>query len=529
MRTKLIKKTSDLSVKSIDNDQLQDNGILSTLTNKDKDYNAVTLARKKSSLFRSGTKTNSKGILQTSDHLLIQDDEAVINISDILLNKTSITDSENKKNSVKKKKKRFNISNSTNNSSCTNEFSTDNLQNVEKEIILDNEKCDESNLITQQNNSLDPHSSTSDPCSSSDDNSSEGYVSSNQGKKITNTVRLRKPQQMTTPTMTNGGGNVKQQSLLAPFEHTNDEQSMALLDFDNDESINENVINGWSDVNLSTTPPKTTTQDHLNSTNANNKNILLPDVAQLSLATSPNKKKNHNNQSAATLKLNGFTLQNKSRSHSESSSSSSVQEYEGLDTDTYSKKPVCFLLIDEQEVLQVKTAEEFVSKLGCNSTTLVKVVSIFGNTGEGKSHTLNYTFYDRQEVFLTSPTQNSCTIGIWCAYDSERRVITIDTEGLLGLSENVNRRTRLLLKVLAISDIIIYRTRAERLNNDLFIFLGSASQAYIKHFAKELRSASQRCNLQCTLSDLGPVVIIFHETVYTNALNQGKFCCNIFP
>lgn len=464
--------------------------------------------------------------MQTSDHLLIEDDEPVINISDILLNKTSITDSKRKKNLLKKKKKRFNILDSTNNSTCISEFSTNTLQDVEEEITLEHDKGDESNnLIIQQNNSLDPHSSTSDPCSSSDDNSSEGYVSSSQSKKNTNTVRLRKPQQMTTPTMTNGGGNVKQQSLLVPFEHTNDEESMALLDLDNDESINENVINGWSDVNLSTTPPKTTTQNRLNSTNENNKNILLPDVAQLSLATTPNKKKSHNNkQSAATLTLNGFSMQNKSRTHSESSSSS-VQEYESLDKDSYIKKPACFLLIDEQEVLQVKTAEEFVSKLGCHSTTLVKVVSIFGNTGEGKSHTLNYTFFNQQEVFRTSPTQNSCTIGIWCAYDSERRVITIDTEGLLGLSENVNRRTRLLLKVLAISDIIIYRTRAERLNNDLFIFLGSASQAYIKHFAKELRSASQRCNLQCTLSDLGPVVIIFHETVYTNALNQGKFCC----
>lgn len=142
------------------------------------------------------------------------------------------------------------------------------------------------------------------------------------------------------------------------------------------------------------------------------------------------------------------------------------------------------------------------AKLGCTANTLVKVVSIFGNTGEGKSHTLNYAFYDCEEVFRTSPTQNSCTIGIWCAYDRRRRVITIDTEGLLGLSDNNNRRTRLLLKVLAISDVIIYRTRAERLHNDLFTFLGSASQAYIKHFAKELKMASERCNLQCTLSDL---------------------------
>lgn len=190
---------------------------------------------------------------------------------------------------------------------------------------------------------------------------------------------------------------------------------------------------------------------------------------------------------------------------------------------SYQDQNESFLLVNEEEMLQVKSAEEFIAKLGCgcDERTLVKVVSIFGNTGEGKSHTLNYTFYDCHEMFGTSPTQNSCTIGIWCAYDPTRRVITIDTEGLLGMSENNNRRTRLLLKVLAISDVIIYRTRAERLHTDLFTFLGTASSAYIKHFAKELKAASERCNLQCTISDLGPVVIIFHETVHTEVLHKG--------
>jgi zinc finger FYVE domain-containing protein 1 len=168
-----------------------------------------------------------------------------------------------------------------------------------------------------------------------------------------------------------------------------------------------------------------------------------------------------------------------------------------------------FLLIDENELLQVATSEEFAAKIGCDPSALIKVVSIFGNTGEGKSHTLNFTFFDGNELFKTSPTQNSCTIGIWCAYDPIRKVITIDTEGLLGISENNNRRTRLLLKVLAISDIIIYRTRAERLHNDLFTFLGDASRAYVQHFSKELRAASQRCNLSCPLSDLVLISIQF--------------------
>lgn len=181
-----------------------------------------------------------------------------------------------------------------------------------------------------------------------------------------------------------------------------------------------------------------------------------------------------------------------------------------------------FLLLDEVEKLQISSTEDFASKLGCESGSVVKVVSIFGNTGEGKSHTLNYTFFGGREVFKTSPAQSSCTIGIWTAYDPVLKVIVVDTEGLLGISENNNRRTRLLLKVLAISDVIIYRTRAERLHNDLFTFLGDASRAYVHHFSSELRGASQRSGLSYSLSDLGPVVVIFHETLYTEVLSPSS-------
>ena len=92
---------------------------------------------------------------------------------------------------------------------------------------------------------------------------------------------------------------------------------------------------------------------------------------------------------------------------------------------------------------------------------------------------------------------------------------------MLGVSQNENRRTRLLLKVLAISDIVIYRTRAERLHNDLFTFLGDASEAYWKYFTPELKEASDRCKLNVPLSTLGPSVIIFHETQHTELLGEG--------
>lgn len=152
----------------------------------------------------------------------------------------------------------------------------------------------------------------------------------------------------------------------------------------------------------------------------------------------------------------------------------------------------------------------------------MKVVSIFGNTGDGKSHTLNHTFFDGEELFATSSSQLSCTVGVWAAYDDVNRAIILDTEGLLGVSGNQNQRTRLLLKVLAISDIIVYRTRAERLHTDMFTFLGDASDAYLKHFTKELKDATERCHMDVPLCSLGPAVIIFHETQHTHLLGMSQ-------
>uniref|UniRef100_A0A671PJ96 Zinc finger FYVE domain-containing protein 1-like n=1 Tax=Sinocyclocheilus anshuiensis TaxID=1608454 RepID=A0A671PJ96_9TELE len=181
-----------------------------------------------------------------------------------------------------------------------------------------------------------------------------------------------------------------------------------------------------------------------------------------------------------------------------------------------------FLLVDEKEDMQVKDEEEFVRKLGCRPEELLKVVSIFGNTGEGKSHTLNHTFFLGREVFKTSPTQESCTVGVWGALDPLHKVVVVDTEGFLGAGTNQGQRTRLLLKVLAVSDLVIYRTHADRLHDDLFKFLGDASDAYLKHFTKELKATTARCGLDVPLSTLGPAVIIFHETVHTKLLGSDK-------
>ena len=116
-----------------------------------------------------------------------------------------------------------------------------------------------------------------------------------------------------------------------------------------------------------------------------------------------------------------------------------------------------FLVLDQEEQLCVDNVSSWVEKLGCDGSSQCKVVSILGNTGEGKSHTLNHTFFNGAPVFSTSNQQESCTTGVWASYDPDLGVIILDTEGMLGSGDNENVRTRMLLKVLAVSDIVIYR------------------------------------------------------------------------
>ena len=135
-----------------------------------------------------------------------------------------------------------------------------------------------------------------------------------------------------------------------------------------------------------------------------------------------------------------------------------------------------FLVLDQDEVLCVETVAAWCARLGCDTSASCKVVSILGNTGEGKSHTLNHTFFGGSPVFSTSNQQwgfsvtsifiwflniifyrESCTTGVWASYDPELQLLVLDTEGMLGRVDNENIRTRMLLKVLAVSDIVIYR------------------------------------------------------------------------
>jgi zinc finger FYVE domain-containing protein 1 len=143
-------------------------------------------------------------------------------------------------------------------------------------------------------------------------------------------------------------------------------------------------------------------------------------------------------------------------------------------------------------------------------------VSIFGNSGDGKSHTLNHIFFNGEETFKTSSDQRSCTLGITCSYQRyfyNTPVLCLDTEGFHGVAQNENKQHRMLMKVLAISDIIIYRSRAERLSSDMYKFLATASKIYQKHLSPLLQNDEHQKNN-------GPSVIIFHEVQNTMPLDS---------
>jgi zinc finger FYVE domain-containing protein 1 len=120
-----------------------------------------------------------------------------------------------------------------------------------------------------------------------------------------------------------------------------------------------------------------------------------------------------------------------------------------------------------------------------------------------------------------SQEQSSCTMGVNCYYQKffyNHEILCIDTEGLQGVTQNENQQHRMLMKVLAISDIIIYRTRAERLSIEMYKFLATASKTYLKHFRSLLHVDTSPAS---TSTAKGPHVIIFHETHNTRPLTNN--------
>lgn len=203
-----------------------------------------------------------------------------------------------------------------------------------------------------------------------------------------------------------------------------------------------------------------------------------------------------------------------------------LNEFESLSIspqsfDDIEERGKSFAIIDSRENFLATDLEAFRKKLGLsNIDNKMTVISIFGNSGDGKSHTMNNVFFDGEEIFKMSPEQSSCTMGVNCYYKKffyNHEILCIDTEGLQGVTQNENQQHRMLMKVLAISDIIIYRTRAERLNIDMYKFLATASKTYLKHFSPMLHAESTAASAK------GPDVIIFHETHNTRPLTSSAY------
>lgn len=170
---------------------------------------------------------------------------------------------------------------------------------------------------------------------------------------------------------------------------------------------------------------------------------------------------------------------------------------------------------------KVTNEEDFIRKLDCKPDQHLKVVSIFGNTGDGKSHTLNHTFFYGREVFKTSPAQESLHCGsvgsIWPSPQSSS-----DRHGrALGSYSESAREHGCCLRSWpsqTSSSIELIQTDCTMASSSS---LGMPQKLIWKHFTKELKSC---CPLWPgrPLVTLGPAVIIF-ETVHTQLLGSGKY------
>ncbi|CAH8447344.1 unnamed protein product [Heterobilharzia americana] len=247
-----------------------------------------------------------------------------------------------------------------------------------------------------------------------------------------------------------------------------------------------------------------------------NQNIQLNDSSRCIL----NSAINELDDTPGVPSLTNCPQESKRKSAKLSSKHQNVGKMDELST---RPQPPCSVkLIDEEERILFDDADVLAWNLGCPADRTVKLIAIVGNTGDGKSHTLNHAFCGGNSVFVTSASQVTCTIGIWAAYLPKEGYLLIDTEGLLGASPNPNRQRRLLLKVFALADVVIYRTMSDRLHSDMFTFLADASDAFSEHFRPDLEALAERTGLPWTPGQLGPVVVVFQETQHTLPLDEPR-------
>ena len=89
-----------------------------------------------------------------------------------------------------------------------------------------------------------------------------------------------------------------------------------------------------------------------------------------------------------------------------------------------------FLLLDVDDKIGVSDYNELCRKLGCDPSVNAKVVSIIGNSGDGKSYALNQIFFphenSEEEVFPTSSSSDGrCTFGVWAAFEPRTQTLVL--------------------------------------------------------------------------------------------------------
>ncbi len=226
-------------------------------------------------------------------------------------------------------------------------------------------------------------------------------------------------------------------------------------------------------------------------------------------------------------------------------------EFQSLPLNAAGEERISFLLLDEEEKLQVANETILAEKLGCDLDHTQAKVRLLGSMPGLQKFLLTWLFlppggidhreHGGGEISYSQPllvrrqgrlqhfvgpeqvrgqsdvanenepnegVSSSSTFGVWAAFQQLLGVIVLDTEGMLGLSNKENQKKRSvidffvtlkainegdesafrqLLKILAFSDVVVYKTRAERLGNDLFNFLDDASKAFNLRFSEELK------------------------------------------
>lgn len=184
-----------------------------------------------------------------------------------------------------------------------------------------------------------------------------------------------------------------------------------------------------------------------------------------------------------------------------------------------------FQILDEQEDILVTDPNHFLQNLGLDrgeGILQTKVVSVVGNAGEGKSHALNYLFCDGNKFRTSSnsgtegDTSNSVSTDVWLFLAKEQGALVLDTPGKAGTGLMGYKTNRLLFKVMAVSDIVIYRTRSERLQSDMFEFLSGFCTAYNDFMKQDLHDLVDKGESEFVSHR--PALIICHDTRTTSVI-----------